>query len=84
MCVAKEKVAKNASELTKDVLLKSLQASYTTKELNTPTKNTSNTHKPRPEKTVLLFSVQPSGDANATGTLTTKKNDKAIKANKVV
>ena len=61
-----------------------LKISYATKELNTPTKNTNNTHNPRPENTVRLFSVQPSGDAKATGTLTTKRNDKAMKANKVV
>jgi hypothetical protein len=56
---------------------------YTTKELSTPTKNTSKTHKPSPEKTVPLFSVQPCGEAKATGTPTTKRKDSAINANNV-
>ena len=56
---------------------------YTTKEFSTPTKKTSKTHSPSPENTVLLFSVQPCGDAKATGTPTTNKKDSAINANNV-
>lgn len=56
---------------------------YTTKEFNRPTKKTNRIHNPRPEKTVPLFSVHPSGDAKATGTPTTRRKDKAINANSV-
>jgi hypothetical protein len=56
---------------------------YTTKEFNIPTKKTNRIHNPRPEKTVPLFSVHPSGEAKATGTPTTKRKDKAMKANNV-
>lgn len=56
---------------------------YTTKEFKTPTAKTRRTHKPRPEKTVRLFSVQPSGEAKTTGTPTTKRKDNAIKAKRV-
>jgi hypothetical protein len=56
---------------------------YTTNELSTPTKKTSKTHRPRPENTVPLFSVQPCGEAKATGTPTTKRKDSAMNANNV-
>ncbi len=56
---------------------------YTTKEFNRPTKKTNRIHNPRPEKTVPLFSVHPSGEAKATGTPTTRRKDKAINANSV-
>lgn len=56
---------------------------YTTKEFSTPTKKTSKTHTPNPENTVPLFSVQPWGEANATGTPTTNKKDSAINKNNV-
>ena len=56
---------------------------YTTKEFKTPTAKTRRIHKPRPEKTVRLFSVQPSGEAKTTGTPTTKRKDNAIKARRV-
>jgi hypothetical protein len=54
---------------------------YTTKELSTPTTKTKRSHKPRPEKTVPLFSVQPFGDARTTGTPTTNRKERAINAN---
>jgi len=57
--------------------------SYTTKEFSIPTKKTNRIHNPSPEKTVLLFAVHPSGEAKATGTPTTKRKDKAMKANSV-
>lgn len=41
------------------------------------------TQRPTPEKTALLFSVHPLGEANTTGTPTTKRNDNAIKPNRV-
>ena len=56
---------------------------YTTKEFKTPTAKTRRSHKPRPEKTTRLFSVQPSGEAKTTGTPTTKRKDNAIKAKRV-
>ena len=56
---------------------------YTTKEFKTPTAKTRITHKPKPEKTVPLFPVQPSGEAKTTGTPTTKKKDTIIKARRV-
>ena len=56
---------------------------YTTNELSTPTTNTKRSHKPRPEKTVVLFSVQPFGEAKTTGTPTTNKNERAINAKTV-
>lgn len=55
---------------------------YTTKELKTPTVNTNNNQRLKPEKTRPLFSVQPFGEAKTTGTPTTKANDTTIKANK--
>ena len=55
---------------------------YTTKEFKIPTANTNRIHSPRPEKTVLLYSVQPSGEAKTTGTPTTKRKDNKIKANR--
>ena len=55
---------------------------YTTKELKTPTVNTNNNQRLKPEKTKLLFSDQPFGEAKTTGTPTTKANDTTIKANK--
>lgn len=54
----------------------------TTKELRIPTKNTSKNQIPIPEKTVPLFSAQPSGVAKTTGTPTTKRNDTTMNANK--
>lgn len=57
---------------------------YTTKEFKTPTKNTSKNHKPVPEKTIFLDEDQPSGEANKTGTPTTKAKDKAIKAKRAI
>jgi hypothetical protein len=39
--------------------------------------------KPKPEKTVPLYSVHPSGEAKTTGTLTTKRKDKPINAKRV-
>eukprot|EP01025_Chloroclados_australasicus_P031554 TRINITY_DN31865_c1_g1_i1.p2 TRINITY_DN31865_c1_g1~~TRINITY_DN31865_c1_g1_i1.p2 ORF type:complete len:102 (+),score=0.91 TRINITY_DN31865_c1_g1_i1:103-408(+) len=53
----------------------------TTNELKIPTANTNKTHSPRPEKTVPLFSDQLLGDANTTGTPTTKRKETEIKAN---
>lgn len=47
-----------------------------------PTKKTSRNQIPIPEKTVPLFSDQPSGVAKTTGTPTTKRNDTTINANK--
>lgn len=35
---------------------------------------------PVPDSTRLLFSAQPLGDAKATGTPTTRRKDRAIKA----
>jgi hypothetical protein len=55
---------------------------YTTKELKTPTVNTNNNQRLKPEKTIPLFSDQPFGEAKTTGTPTTKANDTTIKANK--
>ena len=71
---------KNSQEITK-YFLKSLF--YTTKEFKTPTAKTKRSHKPRPEKTIRLFSVQPSGEAKTTGTPTTKRKDNATKAKRV-
>ena len=56
---------------------------YTTNELKTPTKSTRRTHKPKPEKTVPLFCVQPSGDAKTTGTPITKSRDRPTNASNV-
>ena len=53
---------------------------YTTNEFKIPTKKTKKIHKPMPEKTVLLFSDQPSGYANATGTPTTKTKESPTRA----
>jgi hypothetical protein len=52
-----------------------------TKEFKTPTTKTKRSHKPRPDKTIRLFSVQPLGRAKTTGTPTTKTKEKAINAN---
>ncbi len=49
-----------------------------------PTANTKITHKLTPEKTIPLFSVHPLGEANTTGTPTTKAKDTKIKANKEI
>lgn len=57
--------------------------SYTTKEFKTPTAKTKKNHNPRPEKILPLFCVQPSGEANATGTPTTNKNETPINAKRV-
>jgi hypothetical protein len=40
------------------------------------------TQRPKPEKTVPLFSVHPLGEAKTTGTPTTKRNERPINANK--
>lgn len=56
---------------------------YTTKELKTPSNNTSRIHNPAPEKIVPLFCVQPSGEAKTTGTPTTKRKERPIKASNV-
>ena len=69
------------SKKSTDHFLKSLL--YTTKEFKTPTAKTNRSHKPRPEKTTRLFSVQPSGEAKTTGTPTTKRKDNATKAKRV-
>ena len=55
---------------------------YTTNELNMPTVKTSKNHTLKPEKTKVLFSVQPFGDANTTGTPTTSPKETKINANK--
>lgn len=47
-----------------------------------PTKETDPIHNDAPEKTTFLLLDQPSGDANATGTPTTSKNEMAINPNK--
>lgn len=73
-------VRKN-SKKSADYFIKSLL--YTTKEFKTPTAKTKRSHKPRPEKTTRLFSVQPSGEAKTTGTPTTKRKDNATKAKRV-
>jgi hypothetical protein len=57
--------------------------SYTTKEFKTPTAKTKKNHNPRPEKILPLFCVQPSGEAKATGTPTTNKNETPINAKRV-
>lgn len=56
-------------------------SNYTTNELQIPTVNTSRSHKLNPEKTNVLFSDQPFGEAKTTGTPTSKAKDTAIKAN---
>ena len=48
-----------------------------------PTTKTKKTQRPKPEKTVPLFVAQPSGEANTTGTPTTRRKERAVKANKV-
>eukprot|EP01023_Acetabularia_acetabulum_P019131 TRINITY_DN1969_c2_g2_i3.p2 TRINITY_DN1969_c2_g2~~TRINITY_DN1969_c2_g2_i3.p2 ORF type:complete len:128 (-),score=9.16 TRINITY_DN1969_c2_g2_i3:1275-1658(-) len=53
----------------------------TTNELKIPTANTNKIQIPRPEKTVPLFSDHPLGEANTTGTPTTKRKETEIKAN---
>ena len=55
---------------------------YTTKEFRIPTVKTRRNHKPIPEKTVRLFSTQPSGVAKATGTPITTRKDTTMNANK--
>ena len=57
---------------------------YTTKELKIPTVKTKRSHKLKPEKTTLLFSVHPLGEAKTTGTPTTNAKDTKIKASKAV
>jgi hypothetical protein len=52
------------------------------KRVKTPTVNTNNNQRLKPEKTTPLFSDQPFGEAKTTGTPTTKANDTIIKANK--
>ncbi len=47
-----------------------------------PTTKTNNSHKLRPENTTPLFSVQPLGVANTTGTPTTNANETKIKASR--
>lgn len=54
---------------------------YTTNELQIPTVNTKRSQILKPEKTTPLFSVQPFGVANTTGTPTTKAKETAINAN---
>ncbi len=49
-----------------------------------PTVNTKRSHKLKPENTTRLFSVQPLGDANTTGTPTTNAKDTTIKASKAI
>ena len=49
-----------------------------------PTAKTKNNHKLKPEKTEPLFSVQPLGDANTTGTPTTNAKDTKTKASKAI
>ena len=61
-----------------------ISSNYTTKELKIPTVKTKTNHKLKPENTTLLFSVQPLGDANTTGTPTTNAKDTTIKASKAV
>lgn len=52
------------------------------KELSIPTEETDPTHNEAPEKTIFLLLDQPPGDANATGTPTTSRNEMAINANR--
>lgn len=52
------------------------------KELGIPTEKTDPIHNEAPEKTIFLLLDQLPGDANATGTPTTSKNEIAINANK--
>lgn len=49
-----------------------------------PTAKTNKNHKLKPEKTTPLFSVQPLGEANTTGTPTTNANDTRTKASKAI
>lgn len=52
------------------------------KELGIPTGKTGPIHNEAPEKTIVLLSDHPPGDANATGTPTISRNEVAIKPNK--
>ena len=52
------------------------------KEFGIPTKETDPIHNEAPEKTIFLLLDQPPGDANATGTPTTSRNEMAINPNK--
>ena len=52
------------------------------KELGIPTKETNPIHNEAPEKTMLLLPDQPPGEANATGTPTTSRNEMATNKNK--
>lgn len=52
------------------------------KELGIPTEKTNPIHNEAPEKTIFLLLDHPPGDANATGTPTTSRNEVAINANK--
>jgi len=56
---------------------------YTTKEFKIPTAKTKRNHRPKPEKIVPLYSVQPSGEAKTTGTPITRRKDNVIKAKRV-
>ena len=51
-----------------------------TNEFKIPTKKTRKTHRAAPVKTTPFVLVQPSGDANTTGTAITIKNETAIRA----
>jgi hypothetical protein len=51
------------------------------KELRIPTKRTNPIHNDTPENTTFLLLDQPSGEASATGTPITGKNEIAINAN---
>jgi hypothetical protein len=54
-----------------------------TKEFKIPSAKTKRNQTPNPEKTVPLFSVHPFGEANTTGTPTTKRKEVAIKVKRV-
>jgi len=62
--------------------VKTINDAYTTKELQIPTANTSKIQRLKPENTTRLFSVHPFGEANTTGTPTTKAKDTTIKASR--
>ena len=76
------KVARARDREALDAVYK-IEVIYTTNELNTPTKNTSKTQSPRPENTVPLFCVQPSGEAKTTGTPITKRKERPTNASNV-
>lgn len=56
---------------------------YTTNEFRIPTRNTKKIQSVAPENTNCFDDAQPSGEANTTGTPTTRTKDNAISANKV-